>query len=165
MKKWHWVALCALLYGQGALACGFTSKLTPFEITAGTAPTADTSGDLPAPPATVIETVRGIGSNHATCEDTGLLTIAIEWPRGEYKLRELGFEFRVVSGDIPYAIFPEGVVKAPVDGRRTEYVFMWREGAPSEQKHLDLQVEVRAVTRENLRGPPARIQIRSAPGS
>ena len=165
MKKWYVVALCALLYTPGAYACGFTSKLTPFEVAAGATATEDASGELPVPVATVTETIRGIGSNHATCEDTGLLTIAVEWPRGGYKLRDLGFEFRVVSGATPYAIFPEGVVKAPVEGRRSEFLFMWREGAPSEQKFLDLQVEVRAVTRDNVRGPPARVRVQSAPGS
>ena len=164
MKKWYAVTLCALLVAPGANACGFTSKLVPFEVAAGSAPTDDASGQLPAPKAVVTETIRGIGANHATCEDTGLLTVAIEWPRGEYKLRDLGFEFRVVSGVMPYAIFPEGPVKAPVDGRRSEYLFMWREGAPSQQKFLDMHVEVRAVTRDNLRGPPARVRVLSAPG-
>lgn len=165
MKKRYAVALCGFLFAPDVVACGFTSKLAPFEASAGSAPTEDASGDLPAPVAVVTETIRGIGSNHATCEDTGLLTIVIDWPRGKHKLRDLGFQFRVVSGTDPYAIFPTGAIKAPVDGRRSEYLFMWREGGPSQQKFLDMQVEVRAVSKDNMLGPPARVLVRSAPGS
>ena len=165
MKNWYAVALCGFLFASDAAACGFTSKLAPFEVAAGSEPAQDASGALLAPVAVVTETIRGIGGNHATCEDTGLLTVVIDWPKGKHKLRDLGFQFRVVSGADPYAIFPEGPIKAPVDGRRSEYLFMWREGAPSQQKFLDMQVEVRAVTHDNVLGPPARVLVRSAPGS
>jgi hypothetical protein len=41
---------------------------------------------------------------------------------------------------------------------------MWQEGAPAQQKTIDLQVDVRAVTRDNRRGPATRIVVRAAPG-
>lgn len=162
MRKSCAVVLCAWLVAPGAGACGMTSKLTAFEPVAGSVP-ADV--ELPAPVAVVTEIVRGIGPKHSTCDDTGLLSVEIEWPRGKYKLRDLGFEFKVVSGTTAYAIFPDNPIQAPIDGRRGDFLFMWQEGAPSQQQPIDLQVEVRAVTRDNLRGPSARILVRAAPGT
>ncbi|HYM86000.1 MAG TPA: hypothetical protein VET30_04625, partial [Pseudoxanthomonas sp.] len=69
------------------------------------------------------------------------------------------------SGATSYAIFPEGPVQAPISGRSSDFLFMWREGAPAQQKPIDLQVEVRAVTRDNQRGPPTRILVRAGPGA
>jgi hypothetical protein len=167
MRKSCAIALCACLIAPGASACGMTSKLTAFEPVAGSVP-ADVQQagvELPAPVAMVTEIVRGIGPKHSTCDDTGLLSVEIEWPRGKYKLRDLGFEFKVVSGTTAYAIFPDSPIQAPINGRRGDFLFMWQEGAPSQQQPIDLQVEVRAVTRDNLRGPPTRIMVRAAPGA
>lgn len=165
MRKSCAVALCAWLIAPGAGACGMTSKLTAFEPVAGSVPAEKADVELPAPVAVVTEIVRGIGPKHSTCDDTGLLSVEIEWPRGKYKLRDLGFEFKVVSGATAYAIFPDHPIQAPIDGRRGDFLFMWQEGAPPQQQPIDLQVEVRAVTRDNLRGPPARIVVRAAPGA
>jgi hypothetical protein len=108
--------------------------------------------------------VRGIGPKHSTCDDTGLLTVMLEWPRGKHKLRDVGFLFEVVSGAQSYAIFPEGPIQAPINGRDSDFLFMWQEGAPAQQKPIDLQVDVRAVTRDNRRGPPTRIVVRAVAG-
>jgi hypothetical protein len=164
MKR-SWLALlCALWLAPPAHACGMTSKLVPFEVVGGSVAVDASSPDLPAPVAVVTEVVRGIGSNHATCDDTGLLTIVVEWPRGKFKPRDLGFEFVVVSGKTPYPIFPATPVQAPLEGRRGDFLFMWTDGPPAQQAYIDLQVEVRAVTRDNQRGAPARILVRAAPG-
>ncbi len=164
-KKSYAIALCAWLMAPGAGACGMNSKLTVFEPVAGSVPAAATSGDLPAPMATVTQIVRGIGPNHATCDDTGLLSIVVEWPRGKYKLRDIGFKFKVVSGAAPYLIFPDAATQAPITRRQSDFLFMWQEGAPSQQQPINLQVEVWAVTRDNLHGPPTRIVVRAAPGA
>ncbi|MGH8025743.1 MAG: hypothetical protein ACREO0_03350 [Pseudoxanthomonas sp.] len=163
--KGKWVAmLCVLLAAPHVYACGMTNRLTPFALDAGSAGGETTSSEIPAPTVAVKEIVRGIGPKHASCDDTGLLSVALEWPRGKYKLRDIGFEFTVVSGTPPYAIFPEGPIQAPVEGRNSDFLFMWQEGAPAQQKTIDLQIDVRAVTRDNQRGPPTRIVVRAAPG-
>ena len=159
------MALCALCVAPPAFACGMTSKLVPFEVATGSVAVDGPASDLPAPVAVVTEIVRGIGSNHATCDDTGLLTVVVEWPRGKYKPRDLGFVFTVVSGSSKHAIFPATPVQAPLDGRRGDFLFLWQEGPPSQQEYIDLQVEIRAVTRDNQRGAPARILVRAPPGS
>lgn len=164
MKSKWMIVLCALFAVQDAMACGMTSKLVPLALDAGVKPVEVVADELTEPVALVTEIVRGIGPKHSSCDDTGLLTVVIEWPRGRYKLRDIGFEFKVVGGQTPYPIFPEGPMQAPMNGRKTDFLFMWREGEPAQQKPIDLQVEVRAVTRDNKRGPPARILVRAAPG-
>ena len=157
--------LCALLAAPPAFACGMTSKLAPLEQVAGSTMVDDASGELPAPVVVVTEIVRGIGSSHANCDDTGLLSMNVQWPRGKYKLRDVGFEFSVVSGGSVYPIFPQGPQQAPVDGRTSDFLFMWRDGPPAQQKAFDLRVEVRAHTRDGRRGPPTLVQVSSVPGS
>lgn len=162
--KFAW-ALCALMCVADVSACSLSSGITPFKPVVPTAQDG-VAGDLQPPELEVASVTRGVGTRHASCDDTGLLTVSVEWPRGtDYKLRELGFEFRVVGGDAGLAIFPEGPVAGRVDGRRSEFLFMWRDGPPSEQKPLDLQVEVRAVTPDNRRGPPALLRVTAPPGA
>ncbi len=156
--------LCALLAAPQVFACGMTSKVVPFEPAPGSTPIEAIADGLPAPVVLSTEITRGIGTSHTSCNDIGLLTVMIGWPRGGYKLRDLGFEFRIVSGKSPYPIFPEGPVQGPISGRKTDFLFMWRDGPPAQHKTLDLQVEVRAVTRDNQRGPPALILMRADAG-
>ena len=163
--KGRWlVLLCALLAAPQAHACGMTNRLTPFVTGAAAAGTETPDAEIPTPVVVVGEIVRGIGPRHATCDDTGLLTVRLEWPRGKHKLRDVGFLFEVVSGAQPYSIFPEGPIQAPIEGRNSDFLFMWQEGAPTQQKTIDLQIDVRAVTRDNRRGPATRIVVRAAPG-
>ena len=155
---------CVFLCVPDARACSLKSGISEFK-PQGTS-TAGTSEGLKAPELEVVSITRGIGSRHSSCDDTGLLSIRVEWPRGtDYKLRDLGFEFRVVSGESSYAIFPQGVVASRVDGRESEFLFMWRDGPPAEQQAINLQVEVRAVTPDNRRGPPTRLVVNAMPGS
>lgn len=162
--KFAW-ALCAGLCLADASACSLSSGIRPFQPAVAVAQ-AGVAGDLRPPEPVVVSVTRGVGTRHASCDDTGLLTVRVEWPRGtDYKLRELGFEFRVVGGDAGLAIFPEGPVAGRIDGRRSEFLFMWRDGPPWEQKPLDMQVEVRAVTPDNRRGPPALLRVTAPPGA
>ena len=165
MKNTWIFLLCASVAAQDVVACGMTSTLVPLAMAGDGAPVDANADELPAPVAVVTDIVRGIGPNHSSCDDTGLLSLTVEWPRGKQKLRDLGFEFKVVSGTTPYAIFPAGPLQAPNSGRRSDFLFMWREGGPAQQQRIDLQVEVRAVTRDNQRGPPTRILVTAAPGA
>ncbi len=164
MKSRYALCACVMLAVTDAGACGMSSTAVPFE-TDGTQTARDApAGELPAPPAVVTELVRGIGSNHATCNDTGLVTVVIEWPRSKYKLREVGFEFLPVGASVPYVIFPEGPVQGREARRLSEFLFLWRDGPPSQQKPIDMQVDVRAVTRDNQRGPATRLRLGARPG-
>jgi len=164
MKSSYAFCACLMLAVTDAGACGMSSTAVPFE-TDGTQLARDApSGELPAPPAVVTGIVRGIGSNHETCNDTGLVTVMIEWPRSKYKLRDVGFEFVAVGGSVPYVIFPEGPVQGREARRRSEFLFLWRDGPPSQQKRIDMQVDVRAVTRDNQRGPATRLRLGSPAG-
>lgn len=162
--KFAW-ALGALFGVADASACALSSGITPFRTSVAVAQ-AGVAEDLIAPEVELASVTRGVGTRHASCDDTGLLTLQVEWPRGtDYKLRDIGFEFRVVGGDAGALVFPEGPVAGRVDGRRSEFLFMWRDGPPSGQKPLDLQLEVRAVTPDNRRGPPASLRVSAPPGS
>lgn len=157
------LAICAFLVAADAAACNLSTGTMPFAV-AGPS-TADAGDALRAPSLEMVSLTRGI-NGRASCDASGLLTLSVEWPRGtDYKLRDLGFEFRVVVGEDRWSIFPKTPVAGRVDGRRSEFVFLWQDGPPAEQQPIDLVVEVRAVTPDNRRGPPAQLRIAAAPGS
>lgn len=163
MQKTCVMALCALMAVADAAACNLSTGTTPFA--AGERPSSPADdGVLKAPVLELVSVTRGV-DGRASCDASGLLTLNVEWPRGtDYKVRDLGFEFRVVDGVDALSIFPSQPVSGRVDGRRSEFVFLWRDGPPSQQSRIDLTVEVRAVTVDNRRGPPAQLRVASAPG-
>ncbi len=92
------------------------------------------------------------------------MSIELRWPRGsDYDLDEIGFEYRVLSGEAPEGLIPTTVVVSPISGRKAEHQFTWQDAAAGQQQPLHLEVEVRAVTRDRQRGAPARLRI-DAPG-
>ncbi|MBA3931077.1 hypothetical protein J2X02_003104 [Pseudoxanthomonas japonensis] len=155
------LALCVWLVAGNAAACNLTTGTTPF-MTSGVSSAGEDAG-LKPPELELVEVTRGV-DGRASCDASGLLTLSVAWPRGtDYKLRDLGFEFRVVGED-SLAIFPGEPLSGRVDGRRSEFVFLWRDGPPASQARIDMVVEVRAVTADNRRGPPAQVRVVSAPG-
>jgi hypothetical protein len=162
MQKTCAVMLCVLIGVADAAACNLSTGTTPFAATGVSAPAED--GGLKPPVLELVSLTRGV-DGRASCDASGLLTLTVEWPRGtDYKLRELGFEFRVVGGEDALSIFPAQPLAGRVDGRRSEFVFLWKDGPPTQQARIDLLVEVRAVTADNRRGPPAQLRIAAAPG-
>lgn len=162
MQKTCAVMLFALLAVADASACNVSTGTTPFATTGASASTEE--GGLKPPGLELVSLTRGV-DGRASCDASGLLTLTVEWPRGtDYKLRELGFEFRVVGGEDGLSIFPTQPLAGRVDGRRSEFVFLWKDGPPAQQARIDLLVEVRAVTADNRRGPPAQLRIAAAPG-
>ncbi|KRA44259.1 hypothetical protein [Pseudoxanthomonas sp. Root630] len=163
MQLKYALAICACLVMADAAACNLSTGTTPFTVAA--TPAAEAGDALRAPALEMVSLTRGI-NGRASCDTSGLLTVSVEWPRGtDYKLRDLGFEFRVVGGEDRLSIFPGTPVAGRVDGRRSEFVFVWQDGPPAQQQPIDLVVEVRAVTPDNRRGPPAQLRIAVAPGS
>jgi hypothetical protein len=158
------VVLGACLAMSNAYACKLSSGVSPFQVNA--APASESAPEeLKPPEVRIVSVTRGVGTRHASCDDTGLLTLQVEWPRGtDYKVRDLGFQFRVVAGETAYALFPEGPITGKVEGRRAEFLFMWQDGPPTQQQPIRLEVEVRAVTQDHRIGPPTRFVVNAVPG-
>lgn len=155
MKLRYLLLLCALPAQAGA-ACMFTSNMTPFQ--ADTSSLVD-NARIPAPQIESTSIIRGAGGG-ATCDALGFLSVEIRWPRGsDYDLDQVGFEYRVVSGEVPDGLLPEGVLASPSSGRKAEHQFTWQDLPPGQQRPLQLVLEVRAVTRDRQRGAPARIVV------
>jgi len=157
---WYLMLLCAMPV-QAAAACMFTSNVTPFQ--ADTSALVDNTG-IPAPEVEAANLTRGIGGG-ATCDSLGFVSIQLKWPRGsDYDLDEIGFEYRIVSGEPPAGLVPQTVVASPVSGRKAEHQLTWQDVPTDQQRPLHLELEVRAVTRDRQRGAPARVRI-DTPGS
>ncbi len=157
---WLW-ALCALLPAQSAVACALSTHMKPFALEEGATPRDAPEDAMRAPELRVTEITRGLGGSPGTCDGSGLLGVRLEWPRGDYALDQVGFEFRVIATDAPYAVFPAEPVAVISDSRRANLLFIWPDDAPAQQKPLRMEVEVRAVTKDYMRGPPTRFIIDS----
>jgi hypothetical protein len=157
VKLWYLMLLCAMP-AQAAAACMFTSNVTPYQ--PGTPALVD-NARIPAPEIEDTSVTRGIGGG-ATCDTLGFMSVQLKWPRGsDYDLEEIGFEYRVVSGQAPAGMLPSGVVASPVSGRKAEHQFAWPDLPPDQQQPMDLVLELRAVTRDGQRGAPAQVRIGS----
>lgn len=155
MKLRFLLLLCALPV-HAAAACMFTSNMAPFQ--GDTSVLVDNTG-IPAPEIEATSLIRGAGGG-ATCDALGFLSVQIKWPRGsDYDLDQVGFEYRVVSGEVPAGLLPEGVLVSPSNGRKAEHQFAWEDLPPDQQRPIHAVLEVRAVTRDRQRGAPARIVV------
>lgn len=167
MKALRWlgpsVAVLALACSMTAHAqsCGLDSHHVPFQVDPDTKPTDVDEETLRTPELKALRLDRGIGGASG-CDGSGILTVRLDWPRGDYKIDQVGFQFRVVSSQSPYAVFPAEPVAVITGDRRSELLFFWPDDPPGRQQPLHMEVEVRAVTRGNLRGPPTLFTVDSA---
>jgi len=124
---------------------------------------------LPAPRVGAIQVERGKVAPGASCDDAGSLSLTLDWPASSaYKLKEIGFYFRVVGGKEPDRIFPREPIVGKNVGRQARFFFVWLDGAPSSQTPLKLDVEVFAVNKGLQLGAVRRFRITDAmrkPGS
>ncbi|KRG70634.1 hypothetical protein [Pseudoxanthomonas dokdonensis] len=159
MKRLILTALCLLAPVLEATACGLETGLQPFAIVDNSQDSGD--GELEAPEIEVTNVTRGIGAGIGRCDDVGLLSVRLLWPRGDFKVDEVGFVFKVVSGEAPSEMFPDSPVAVVGNSRRNNILFMWNDSAPSQQKPFRLEVEARAVTHDNRLGPATRFIVDS----
>ena len=155
--------MLVLSFGTGAQAqnCGLDTHHAPFQVDPGTTPTNVDEDTVRIPELKVLRVDRGVGGATGTCDGSGILTLRLDWPRGDYKIGEIGFQFRVVSSQSPYAPFRAEPIAVTTGDRRSELLFFWPDDPPGQQKPLYMEVEVRAVTRGNLRGPPMTFTVDS----
>lgn len=160
MKLLYLILLCAFP-AQALAACAFDTNLTPFRV--ATTQMVDV-GDLPAPELEDVSFTRGL-AGAAVCDQLGFLSIKLRWPRGsDYDLDQIGFEYRVLRGEAPEGLLPDGVVVGAVArGRRTEHQLTWNDGRPGEQAPLRLLLEIRAVTPAGQRGLPVQVRVGGMP--
>ena len=162
VKGWLCLIFSMVLYATDVSACTLTTGYKPFELAVDARPGDAPDDTLRTPEVETISITRGVGGAPGTCAGSGILVLDLKWPRGDYKIDEIGFEFRVVSMDSAYAVFPAEPIAIITEKRRSEVLFLWPDDPPTQQKPLRMEVEVRAVTRDYLRGPPMRFTIDSS---
>ena len=157
-----WIALLLTVFSQPcwsqpALACGFTGNLAAYPVSAALREDAS----LPAPQVALVSITRGLPSG-GRCDRLGLLTVALQWPRGSgVSMNDIGFEYRLAQGDAPEGLLPATPVAARSSRKSGEHVLTWDDTPVP----LHLVLEIRAVTPEGRRGPPALLQVDAPPGS
>jgi hypothetical protein len=120
----------------------------------------DRIAPLPLPSVNGIQVKRGTASPSSLCGDAGTLSLNVSVPKtSAYKLKELGFYFRVLSGTQPDQIFPLEPISGLAAGGQAQFFFAWLDDHPSNQRPLNLEVEVFAVNKGLQIGPSKKFRI------
>ena len=169
-----YLSLSLLLLSHQASACSlatagiFKPSLERWEQHPGPAQKGE-KGDywepVPAPVIKSINVTRGSSSSDGSCDDAGIISIEIALPESAtYSIDEFGFYFRVVSGKLPDAIFPDVPLIGDIKDNSSYIRLAWLDGHPSDQIDLDLQVEVFLVTNGLNVGPSTVFSIKANKG-
>ena len=168
------IAISSLLISQGAWACSFGGSdlfkptLERWDEHPGPAQRGE-EGDywepVPAPVIKVVRVTRGSTAPGSSCSDAGTLSLEISLPeQSTYSIEEFGFFFRVKSGKLPDAIFPDVPMLGLIEGDKSNILFAWLDGHPSHQIELDLEVEVFLVTNGLNIGPSTIFTVTAGKG-
>lgn len=108
----------------------------------------DEIAPIPIPDVNGIQVKRATAAPGSSCDDAGRLSLSISLPKASaYKLKEIGFYFRVLAGSQPDQIFPLEPISGRIVANRAQFYFVWLDAPPSSQRPLNLDVEVFAVNR------------------
>lgn len=168
------IAMSLLLISQGALACSFGGSdlfkptLERWEEHPGPAQRGEKGvywEPVPAPIVKVVGITRGSSAPGSSCSDAGTLSLQISLPeQSTYSIEEFGFYFRVKSGKLPDAIFPDVPMVGPIENGKSNILFAWLDGHPSRQIELDLEIEVFLVTNGLNVGPSTIFTVKAGKG-
>lgn len=145
-----------------AQACSPAFSTTIFEYNSDVADLNDDK--LPVPSVEIVSIGRGTGSNGSSCDDMGQLEISVSLPEtSPLKIGDVGIMFLVSRGQDREAIFPD-VPLAPFEGyesRKITVFLPWLDGAPRDQRDIDLDVQAFFITRDGAEGPRVEFSINS----
>ncbi|WP_413665362.1 hypothetical protein ACG1BZ_09285 [Microbulbifer sp. CNSA002] len=116
---------------------------------------------------TSIKVARGLGSDGVSCIDAGSVTITVVIPEtSPFKFSELGIYFKVVQViDGENVLIGHQYPFKPLEETGKEGVFKmsWVDGAPKNQKIINMRVEVFSLTHHLEIGPSTEFLIESKP--
>lgn len=119
----------------------------------------------PAPEVLEVDIERGTGSDGYSCADAGTLTVELRLPKDSpFTMADLGFYFRVVSGEDILVGHRVPLMPVASEGRRGSFILVWMDGAPADQQALDLEIEVFALSHDLEIGPPTRFKVQAGVG-
>ena len=159
MKRALWLGGLLSLYALQAEACNLKTGLAPFVVDGSAVSRPAPEDALEAPEVKLVGVVRGVGGTAGSCDGSGMLILRLEAPDGDYEPSELGYEFRLVSAQSPYRMLPDAPVAVSADASRNEVVLLWPDDAPGQQQPVQMQIEVRAVTRDGQFGPATALAV------
>lgn len=74
------------------------------------------------------------------------------------------FYFRVKSGELPDAIFPDVPMIGSIENGKSNILFAWLDGNPSSQIELDSKIEVFLITNGLNVGPSTIFTVKAGKG-
>jgi hypothetical protein len=120
---------------------------------------------VPQPVVKVTEIARGSAAPGSDCSDAGTISLEISLPASStYSIADFAFYFRVQSGQLPDAIFPDVPLVGTVEGGKARLLLAWLDGHPSTQIPLDLKVELFLVTNDLSIGPSTFFEVQAGKG-
>lgn len=162
------IITAALALSMNAGACSFAPGYFGFDVSPSDFEMKMDKGVIalmPAPKVVLDEVVRGSSAPGSSCDDAGMISLTIEWPKDSvYKIEEIGFYFQSDNGIDPDLIFPLDPVKGEIKDNTAKFFFVWLDEHPKRQKVLDFKVNVFAVNKGLQIGQPTTINIKAGKG-
>ncbi len=166
--------IASLILSQAALACSFVGSdlfqptLERWKQHPGPAQKGG-KGDywerVPIPVVKVSEITRGSADPGNSCADAGTILLEISLPsESTYSIDEFAIYFRVISGQLPDAIFPGVPLIGTVKDGKATLLLAWLDGHPSQQLPLNLEVEAFLVTNSLNIGESTTFSIKANKG-
>jgi hypothetical protein len=120
---------------------------------------------VPAPVVRVVKITRGTTAPGSSCSDAGTLDLEISLPpESTYSINEFGIYFRVKSGKLPDAIFPDIPLVGEVKDGKVRLFLAWLDGHPKYQTTLNLEVEAFLVANDLSIGSSSTFLVQANKG-
>ncbi len=101
--------------------------------------------------------VSGCGGSASSCDDLGVIRVAVAATDDMTASNEMGFNLAITSGSSP----PVTVPQAPVVVGNTpgEMVLVWIDGNTDDQEELDFEIQIVAVDRAGNQSTPRSVRV------
>ncbi len=133
------------------------SKQTPFS---------SAKKAIPKPIVNSVKVTRGVKSAGTSCDDAGVISLEISLPEGSSdKIEDYGFSIGLTKGVFPGAIFPNRPFVGRVKNNKSTVIFPWLDRSPSQQKDIDIEVEISLVATDFGLGPSTKFAIKAKKAS
>jgi hypothetical protein len=122
----------------------------------------DNSLPVPVVVKTMVERGKRDFSNETNLDD-GYLWVRLALPdRVAIAMEDIGFQFRVVSGQVPRNLrIPKQAVRSvQISKDGSNFNFYWQDGGPEQHDPMDFVLEISIVTIDMRIGPPARLAVK-----
>ncbi len=112
-----------------------------------------------------VKVMRGKGGDGQSCSDAGSLSILLSLPKASsFTFYEFGVYFKVVNDSSKNNVLAGSqypMLPVKVSGNKAEYILVWVDERPEDQRKIDLELEIFSVTHRMEIGASSKAWVKS----